>query len=94
VIARKLGTSKSSLHVVLSREGVTYRDVLKGTREELARRYLEAGRYTIKEVAYLLGFSDATTFSRAFKRWTDTPPLRYTAASRGTRERLEPPRGA
>jgi len=84
LVARKLGMSKSSLHVALSREGATYREILNQTREELARGYLEDGRCTIKEIAFLLGFSDATTFSRAFKRWTGEPPLRYAG---------RPPRG-
>jgi AraC-like DNA-binding protein len=81
-VARTLGMSRSTLHVALSREGATYRGLLNGTREELARGYLEAGRYTNKEIAFLLGFADATTFSRAFKRWTGATPMRYAASPR------------
>lgn len=84
-VARKLGMSKSSLHVALSREDTTYRGILNRTREDLARSYLSDGRCTIKEVAFLLGFSDASTFSRAFKRWMGESPLRYAARVRRRR---------
>lgn len=76
-IARQLAMSRSSLHAALRREGATYRDVLNRTREDLACSYLRAGRYSVKEIAFLLGFADASTFTRAFRRWTGTTPQRY-----------------
>lgn len=82
-VARRLSMSTSSLQSCLAREGTTYKSVLNETREELARRYLEEDRYSIKEIAFLLGFADAATFSRAFRRWTRTSPKRY-ATSRPT----------
>ncbi len=76
-VARRLGVSKSHLHRLLSAEGNSYRRVLDRERESLARQQLEKGRYSIKELAFLLGFSDATTFTRAFKRWTGESPRRF-----------------
>jgi AraC-like DNA-binding protein len=78
-VARRLSMSTSALQSSLAREGTTYKAVLNQAREQLARRYLEDDRYVIKEVAFLLGFSDASTFSRAFKRWTGTSPSHYVA---------------
>jgi AraC-like DNA-binding protein len=79
-VARALGMSTSSLQSLLAREGTTYKEVLNRVRANLARGYLAENRYAIKEVAFLLGFSDAATFSRAFKRWTGTSPKRYAGA--------------
>src|SRR3546814_14005667 len=47
--------------------------VLRQLREELAFQYLQRGM-CLSEIAYLLGFSDNGTFSRAFKQWTGRRP--------------------
>jgi AraC-like DNA-binding protein len=54
-----------------------FQTVLDSLRSSLARNYLEQRQYGIKEIAFLLGYSDAATFSRAFRRWTGTTPGRY-----------------
>jgi AraC-like DNA-binding protein len=43
-------------------------------RREQALRYLGDGNRTLVEIAELLGFSELSAFSRAFKRWMGTPP--------------------
>jgi AraC-like DNA-binding protein len=80
-VARRLGMSTSTLQAALAREGTTYKAVLNTVREDLARRHLADRRYSVKEVAFLLGFADAATFSRAFKRWTGTSPKQYPSAT-------------
>lgn len=80
-IARRTCLSQRHLHRLLAEEGTSYRALLDRARTELARSHLREGRYTIKEIAYLLGFSDAATFSRAFKRWTGDTPRRYAGSS-------------
>ncbi len=79
-IASRTCLSQRHLHRLLGKEGTSYRTLLDQARAELARSYLREGRYTIKEIAYLLGFSDAATFSRAFKRWTGDTPRRYAGS--------------
>jgi len=76
-IARRLSMSTSSLQAALAREGTTYKTLLNQTRDELARRHLAERRYSIKEIAFLLGFADVATFSRAFKRWNGVAPTQY-----------------
>ncbi len=76
-VASQLGLSKRHLHRLLGEEGTTYRALLRESRVELACSYLREGRYAIKEIAFLLGFADSTTFSRAFKRWTGNTPGNY-----------------
>ncbi len=55
-------------------EGTTFRDVLDNLREELAYKYMRCPTTTLDEVSLKLGFSDASAFSRAFKRWTGNRP--------------------
>jgi AraC-like DNA-binding protein len=58
----------------LQNEGTSFQDLLNDTRRKLALQYLRQPSLTLAEVAYLLGFSDQSTFFRACKRWFDVPP--------------------
>jgi AraC-like DNA-binding protein len=49
-------------------------------RRELAERHLREQRLAIGEIGFLLGFSEASVFHRAFKRWTGWRPLAYRDA--------------
>jgi AraC-like DNA-binding protein len=80
-IAQRLCLSSRSLQLQLAEEGTSYKELLNGARRHLAGSYLEHGRYSIKEVAFLLGFSDAATFTRAFRRWTGQSPRRFAQAA-------------
>jgi AraC-like DNA-binding protein len=40
----------------------------------LACSYLEGGELNVTQVAFLLGFSDASAFHKAFRRWTGESP--------------------
>jgi AraC-like DNA-binding protein len=44
----------------------------------MARAHLEEGRASVTEIAFLLGFADTSSFSRAFRRWTGQSPRAYT----------------
>lgn len=58
----------------LKDEGTTFQEVLDCLREELACDQLRRSDITVQDVSTMLGFSDASTFSRAFKRWTGRRP--------------------
>lgn len=73
-IAHQLCVSERTLLRRLKSEGTNFVDVLNGVRQELAFQYFKRPKMTVSEVAYLLGFSDENTFSRAFKRWTGRRP--------------------
>ena len=73
-VAARLHLSARSLQRRLADEGNSFSELLDATRLELARSYLEAGTHTVGEVTFLLGYSDASAFSRAFKRWTGVAP--------------------
>lgn len=75
-IARGLGCSRQTLYRRLKEEGTTYEQVLDSLRRRLALRYIERDGLGVKQTAYLLGFSEPASFSRAFKRWTGRSPGR------------------
>ncbi len=77
-VARDLGMSSRTLARRLKDHGISYRDLLNQLRRQLALRYLSNGHHTQAQIAYLLGFTDVSAFSHAFKRWTGLPPSRYT----------------
>ena len=69
-VARALHVSVRTLHRKLLDCGCTFRQVADDVRGELARGYLADRKVSIAEVAFLLGFSDQSSFNRAFRRWT------------------------
>jgi AraC-like DNA-binding protein len=73
-IASALGYSRQTLFRRLRAEGVTYAQVLDDLRHRMALHYLSGSKVSVNETAYLVGFSDPASFSRAFKRWTGTSP--------------------
>ncbi|HEY9283159.1 MAG TPA: AraC family transcriptional regulator [Pyrinomonadaceae bacterium] len=74
VIAGKLGMSRPTLFRRLKAEGTTFGRVLDELRHKLALHYLSGGKVSVNETAYLVGFSDPASFSRAFKRWAGRSP--------------------
>jgi AraC-like DNA-binding protein len=79
--ARVLGLSVRSLRRRLASEGKSYNDIEKHALAIVAQRLLRDEQRTIQETAHEMGFSDTTTFHRAFKRWTGTTPSAYQADS-------------
>jgi AraC-like DNA-binding protein len=77
--ARKLHMSRRTLQRLLEAEGTTFSELVDDLRRELATRYLREPAIAIAEVAFLLGFSEASAFHRAFKRWQGTTPAAYRA---------------
>lgn len=80
-IASKLHRSRSTLQRQLGSEGTSYRDIVESTREELAKKYLQDGKYTQAQIAFMVGFSDQSNFARAFKRWTGRSPGAFQKAA-------------
>lgn len=73
-IAAKLGTSRQTLYRQLKDEDATFEHVLDELRHRMALDYIAAKKVSVNETAYLVGFSDPASFSRAFKRWTGKSP--------------------
>ena len=73
-VAAHFGSSRQTIYRSLKAEGVTFEQVLDELRRRMASHYLNAGKVSVNETAYLVGFSDPASFSRAFKRWTGMSP--------------------
>lgn len=76
-IASKLGTSRQTVYRNLKAEGVTFEQVLDALRHRMALHYLAGRKVSVNETAYLVGFSEPSAFSRAFKRWTGKSPREF-----------------
>ena len=74
VVAGALNMSEKTLQRRLRDEDNSYQQVLDETRSELAQQYLRERKVSVCEVTFRLGFSDQSSFTRAFKRWTGVSP--------------------
>ncbi len=81
-IAKKLCMSPRTLQLKLARSNTTFQDVVNETRLALARGYIDNSSMSITEIAYLLGFSNTSNFSRAFRHWTGHTPTNDTERPR------------
>jgi AraC-like DNA-binding protein len=73
-VARCLALSDRSLQRRLHDEGTNFRSVLDDWRRDLAREQLQRQDLPIAEVAYLTGFAEVSSFTRAVRRWFGCTP--------------------
>jgi len=76
-VAQGLHVSARTLQRKLAGAGASFSEVSDGVRSELAKEYLSDRDVRISEVAFLLGFSEQSSFNRAFRRWTGLAPGRW-----------------
>lgn len=76
-VAKGLALSPRTLQRRLKEGGLEFKALVDDTRRRLAVEYLKDSENTQTEIAFLLGYSEVSAFSRAFKRWTGTTPLDY-----------------
>jgi len=73
-IAQALHMSTRNLNRKLSAENTSFKAVLLEIRSGLASQYINDATLTLTEISYQLGFSEISSFSRAYKRWTGQSP--------------------
>lgn len=76
-VAECLELTPQTLRRHLKKDGMSFHEIKEDTRRDIAINLLSAGRLSIEEVAFRAGFSEASTFTRAFKKWTGLTPLAY-----------------
>jgi AraC-like DNA-binding protein len=69
--------SRRTLARALSAEGTDFSSMLETSRQALAKRYLREMDLPISEVAWLLGYTEVSSFTPAFARWTGLTPKAY-----------------
>ena len=79
-LAANFYTSPRSLQRHLRTEGVTFQAVVDDVRRSLALHYLQTRTFSLKDIAYMLGYNEFSAFGRAVKRWTGRSPGQYQAA--------------
>ena len=76
-MASELALSTRSLRRKLEQEGASYRDLVEEERRQLALQLLNTTTMKIEELAAHLGYTDAGSFVRAFRRWEGCSPSAY-----------------
>ena len=76
-VAEALYMSRRTFHRKLQQEETIFRSILHEVRQELAEKYIKDSSLNLNEISFLLGFSEMSSFSRAFKRWTGSSPSAY-----------------
>ncbi len=76
-VARELAMSVRSLQNSLKNEGTSFQAILNNVRKEMAIKHLAKPHFNVTDVAFLTGFSEVSTFSRNFKKWTGLTPTEF-----------------
>jgi AraC-like DNA-binding protein len=78
-ISDLMSMSTRTLHRLLAAQGATFREILADVRYEIARQLLSDTHMSTTEIAEALVYADASAFTRAFRRWTNSPPAAWRA---------------
>lgn len=78
-VANALLVSKRTMQRQLQAEKTSFKLLLNEVRSELADKYIRDNHLSLTEISFLLGFSEMSSFSRAFKRWTGESPSAFRA---------------
>lgn len=83
-VAKRVGLTVHGLRMQLKDYGVAYDEFVLSVRQSAAKRYVETSEHDLTTIAFMLGYSELSAFSRAFKRWHGQSPsaLRNRASDR------------
>jgi len=81
-MAEQLHMSRRTLQRKLADAETTYQRLVDATRRDLGLRYIEDPRHSITDITFMLGFSEQSAFTRAFRRWTGASPSEYRRRAR------------
>lgn len=82
-VAERLDIKARTLRTRLTEAETSFNQVLADFRYRLARQLLATTDESIDEIVYLTGFSEPSTFYRAFKRWSGMTPIEYRKNAQG-----------
>lgn len=73
-VGKELGLPERTLHRKLAEANTSYKEIIDDLRRTLAQKYLQEENLSLKQTAFLLGYSDPSAFSAAYRRWTGSTP--------------------
>ena len=76
-VAEEFGISGRTLQRNLSVENTSFNQMVKDIQKMMTFNYLEAKELSIDEIAYLVGYTETSSFYRAFKKWTGKTVSQY-----------------
>ena len=76
-VAGHLGMSGRTLQRRLLDRGLSYQNLVDESRRRLAQKFLQQSEYSLAEIAFMTGFAEQSSFTRAFKRWEGQTPRSY-----------------
>jgi len=85
-IAKELHTSPQTLRRRLKQENTSFQEIKDLLRRDMAIYYLSRQELSINDIAEKVGFTEPSTFHRAFKKWTGVTPGAYREGERGNLE--------
>ena len=81
-VAAAMCISPTTLQFKLAQRDTSFNELLDNTRKELAYGYVRQSALSITEITFLLGFSDTSNFTRAFKRWEGVSPTHFRTGAK------------
>jgi AraC-like DNA-binding protein len=91
-IASLFSIHRRTLNRRLNEDGISFKDLVEEQRFEIARQSLLDTDLQVGDVAALLGYADASAFTRAFRRWSGTAPAEWRTEERRGSHRKTPGR--
>ncbi len=76
-VAGRLGLTPRALQNRLRQSEMSFKDIVDRVRRALVLGYLRDRQLSLLDLAFLLGFAEQSSFSRAFKRWFGESPQQY-----------------
>ena len=73
-VSESLFMTPRNMHRKLQKEETSFKQLLTEVRQDLAQQYIQDRSKTLTEISFLLGFSEVSSFSRAYKGWTGKAP--------------------
>jgi AraC-like DNA-binding protein len=82
-VADKMNITSRTLRNKLKKQDTGYREIVDGLREQIDKKQLVHGSLNVSNIAEQVGYSDASAFRRAFKRWTGMTPETFRNQTAG-----------
>lgn len=80
-ISGQLKLNRRTLQRRLKEQGIEFSSLIEDVRRELAIAYMKGSDYSVTEISLFVGYSEPSSFTRAFRRWTGQSPQQYRSAN-------------